>query len=232
MTCDLIVAGDDAQFGQPEIKLGVMPGAGGTQRLTRAVGTALAMELILTGRAIPAAEAKAAGLVTKVVPAAETVETALELADTDRRDAAAGGPCRQTFRARRRGPVAGGRPAGGARRILRSLRDPGPARRDARLHGKAPTDMDGPLTRTHVADARAEHEEERMERDRNEGGSDFGRDLARDIGDEPPSSMRDAPPDILSPIDESSPVSGHVRAPSRRLTRRDPRARLVDRAVT
>jgi len=52
-----------------------------------------------------------------------------------------------------------------------------------------------------------------MERDHNEGGSDFGRDLARDLGDEPPSSMRDAPPDILSPIDESSPVSGHVPAP-------------------
>jgi len=52
-----------------------------------------------------------------------------------------------------------------------------------------------------------------MERDRNEGGSDFGRDLARDLGDEPPSSLRDAAPDILSPIDESSPVSGHVRAP-------------------
>ena len=82
MTCDLIVAGDDAQFGQPEIKLGVMPGAGGTQRLTRAVGSALAMELILTGRAMPAEEAKAAGLVTKVVPAAETVEKALELADS------------------------------------------------------------------------------------------------------------------------------------------------------
>ena len=82
MTCDLIVAGDDAQFGQPEIRIGVMPGAGGTQRLTRAVGTALAMELILTGRAMPAAEAKAAGLVTKVVPSLETVDAALELADT------------------------------------------------------------------------------------------------------------------------------------------------------
>jgi hypothetical protein len=52
-----------------------------------------------------------------------------------------------------------------------------------------------------------------MERDQNEGGSDFGRDLARDLGDESPASLRDAPPDILSPIDESSPVSGHVRAP-------------------
>ena len=82
MTCDLIVAGDDAQFGQPEIKIGVMPGAGGTQRLTRAVGKALAMELILTGRTMDAAEAKQAGLVTAVVPAAETIERALTLADT------------------------------------------------------------------------------------------------------------------------------------------------------
>ncbi len=81
MTCDLIIAGDDAQFGQPEILLGVMPGAGGTQRLTRAVGTALAMELVLTGRTMPATEAKQAGLVTRVVPAAETVDASLELAD-------------------------------------------------------------------------------------------------------------------------------------------------------
>ncbi|HEV8281401.1 MAG TPA: enoyl-CoA hydratase-related protein, partial [Candidatus Limnocylindrales bacterium] len=81
MTCDLIVAGDDAQFGQPEIRIGVMPGAGGTQRLTRAVGVARAMELILTGRSMPAAEALAAGLVTSVVPAAETVQAALDLAD-------------------------------------------------------------------------------------------------------------------------------------------------------
>jgi len=82
MTCDLIVAGDDAQFGQPEIRIGVMPGAGGTQRLTRAVGTARAMELVLTGRAMPATEALAAGLVTSVVPAGETIEAALALADT------------------------------------------------------------------------------------------------------------------------------------------------------
>ena len=81
MTCDLIVAGDDAQFGQPEIRIGVMPGAGGTQRLTRAIGVARAMELVLTGRTMPAAEALAAGLVTTVVPAAGVVDTALELAD-------------------------------------------------------------------------------------------------------------------------------------------------------
>jgi enoyl-CoA hydratase len=82
MACDMIVAGDDARFGQPEIKLGVMPGAGGTQRLTRAIGKARAMELILTGRTIDAREAEAAGLVTRVVPAAETVPAALALAAT------------------------------------------------------------------------------------------------------------------------------------------------------
>lgn len=81
MTCDLIVAGDDAQFGQPEIRIGVMPGAGGTQRLTRAIGVARAMELVLTGRTMPAAEALATGLVTTVVPAADVLDAAVDLAD-------------------------------------------------------------------------------------------------------------------------------------------------------
>jgi enoyl-CoA hydratase len=80
MTCDLIVAGEDAQFGQPEIKLGVMPGAGGTQRLTRAIGKAKAMELILTGRNLSAREAEAHGLVSSVVPAEATLPAALDLA--------------------------------------------------------------------------------------------------------------------------------------------------------
>jgi enoyl-CoA hydratase len=80
MACDLIICGDDARFGQPEIKLGVMPGAGGTQRLTRAIGKARAMDLILTGRTIDAAEALASGLVSRVVPAAETVPAALDVA--------------------------------------------------------------------------------------------------------------------------------------------------------
>ena len=80
MACDMLVAGDDAKFGQPEILIGVIPGAGGTQRLARAIGKARAMELVLTGRRIDAAEADRLGLVTKVVPAAETVTAALELA--------------------------------------------------------------------------------------------------------------------------------------------------------
>jgi enoyl-CoA hydratase len=80
MTCDMVVAGEDAQFGHPEIPPGVMPGAGGTQRLTRAIGKARAMEMILTGRNMGALEAEAHGLVTQVVPSEATVQAALELA--------------------------------------------------------------------------------------------------------------------------------------------------------
>lgn len=82
LLCDFIIASDDAQFGQPEIKLGVLPGIGGSQRLTRAVGKSLAMDMILTGRSINAAEAKAAGLVARVVPPADLLQTALEAAHT------------------------------------------------------------------------------------------------------------------------------------------------------
>jgi enoyl-CoA hydratase len=80
MSCDMIVAAEDAAFGQPEIRIGVMPGAGGTQRLTRAIGKARAMELILTGRSIGAVEAESLGLVTMVVPPEATIDAALELA--------------------------------------------------------------------------------------------------------------------------------------------------------
>ena len=82
LLCDFIIASDDAQFGQPEIKLGILPGIGGSQRLTRAVGKSLAMDMILTGRSITAAEAKAAGLVARVVPPADLLQTALEAAHT------------------------------------------------------------------------------------------------------------------------------------------------------
>ena len=82
MMCDIIIAADTAKFGQPEIKLGVMPGAGGTQRLTRQVGKAKAMEMCLTGRMMDAAEAERAGLVSRVVPAADLLEEALKTAET------------------------------------------------------------------------------------------------------------------------------------------------------
>ena len=80
MACDMIIAGETAQFGQPEINLGVMPGAGGTQRLTRALGKAKAMELILTGRMLSAAEAERLGLVTRVVPPEAYLSEAKRLA--------------------------------------------------------------------------------------------------------------------------------------------------------
>jgi enoyl-CoA hydratase len=82
MMCDIIIAADTAKFGQPEIKLGVIPGAGGTQRLPRAVGKAKAMDLVLTARMMDAAEAERGGLVSRVVPAAELVDTAVAAAQT------------------------------------------------------------------------------------------------------------------------------------------------------
>ncbi|MFD2248667.1 enoyl-CoA hydratase [Pseudochelatococcus lubricantis] len=82
MMADFIIAADTAKFGQPEIKLGVIPGMGGSQRLTRLIGRAKAMELVLTGRFIDAQEAERAGLVARVVPAAELLDDALKTAKT------------------------------------------------------------------------------------------------------------------------------------------------------
>jgi enoyl-CoA hydratase len=88
MACDFILAAETAKFGQPEIKLGVMPGAGGTQRLTRFVGKSKAMEMCLTGRMMDAEEAERSGLVSRIVPAAdlidEAVKTAQKIADMSR----------------------------------------------------------------------------------------------------------------------------------------------------
>jgi len=81
MMCDFIIAADTAKFGQPEITLGVIPGMGGTQRMTRAVGKAKAMDLCLTGRMMDAEEAERSGLVARVVPAAELMATALKAAE-------------------------------------------------------------------------------------------------------------------------------------------------------
>jgi enoyl-CoA hydratase len=82
MMCDIIIAADNAQFGQPEIKLGVIPGVGGTQRLIREIGKSKAMDLILTGRMMGAEEAERSGLVARVVPVAALREEALTLAET------------------------------------------------------------------------------------------------------------------------------------------------------
>jgi enoyl-CoA hydratase len=82
MMCDFILAGDNAKFGQPEINLGVMPGIGGTQRLTRLVGKSKAMEMCLTGRMMNAEEAERAGLVSRIVPKGELLEEAMKAAST------------------------------------------------------------------------------------------------------------------------------------------------------
>ncbi|MFB1299293.1 enoyl-CoA hydratase [Mycobacterium sp. pW049] len=82
MMCDILIAADSAKFGQPEIKLGVLPGMGGSQRLTRAIGKAKAMDLILTGRNMGAEEAERAGLVSRVVPADSLLEEAKSVAET------------------------------------------------------------------------------------------------------------------------------------------------------
>ena len=110
MQCDLIIAADNAKFGQPEIKLGIIPGIGGTQRLTRAVGKAKAMDMILTGRMMDAQEAERAGLVARIVPLAKPRRRSDEGRRNDRVDVAAVGARRprkrSIARSRRRSPKA------------------------------------------------------------------------------------------------------------------------------
>ena len=100
LICDFIIAGDNAQFGQPEITLGVIPGMGGSQRLTRAIGKAKAMDMVLTGRTMDAAEAERAGLVARVVPTSDLLREAVSSGRNDRRDVQAGGHHGQRSRER------------------------------------------------------------------------------------------------------------------------------------
>ena len=214
MTCDMIVAGEDAQFGQPEIRLGVMPGAGGTQRLTRAIGKAKAMELILTGRTMAAREAEAHGLVTRVVPAEATVDAALELA----------------ARIAAMPPLA----VRAAKAAILDAAERGLSGRPRPRAGRRSSDSSTPRTRPRgwppsPRNARPSgRDADRARRRRTpwietcEGGSDVGRDYERDLGDEPPAGVRDTAPDVLAPIDESSPVSGHSPAPESKTSTAEP----------
>ncbi len=146
MTCDMIVAADDAQFGQPEIKLGVMPGAGGTQRLTRAVGKAKAMELVLTGRNMSAREADAYGLLTQVVPPEETLEAALDLADrVAARPPIAVMAAKEAVERAFELPLTAGLEFE-RRNVLPPLRERGSDRGHGRVHGEAAARVDRPLT--------------------------------------------------------------------------------------
>ena len=154
MSCDLIVASETAQFGQPEINLGVLPGAGGTQRLTRAVGKAIAMDIILTGRFLSADEALRLGLVARVVAREAWLDEAKRVAG----EIAAKSPVAvrlakeavdQAFEA----PLAAGRRVRAARVLPRACvrgRDRGPDR----LRREAQAGLQGPLTRPGMSGSR------------------------------------------------------------------------------
>ena len=137
MMCDFIIAADTAKFGQPEINLGVIPGIGGTQRLTRLVGKSKAMEMCLTGRFMDAAEAERSGLVSRVVPAKDLMRDARETAGEDRREVAAGGARGQGGgEPQLRDDAARGHPVRAAA-VPRALRHRGPGRGDGGLRREA-----------------------------------------------------------------------------------------------
>jgi enoyl-CoA hydratase len=150
MMCDFIIAADNARFGQPEITLGTIPGAGGTQRLPRAVGKSKAMDMILTGRMMDAAEAERSGLVSRVVPLAQLMDEAVAAGREDCSDVA---PCND-------GRQGGGRPrlrddtgrgcALRAADLSRHLRLRGSRRGHERLRRQAQAELETPLIQRHA----------------------------------------------------------------------------------
>ena len=137
MMCDIIIAADTAKFGQPEITLGTIPGLGGTQRLTRAVGKSKAMDLCLTGRMMDAAEAERAGLVSRIVPADKLMDEAIAVAE---KIASMSQPCgdgREGSGQPRFRDDARRRPQRRTQPVPRHLRAGGPLRRHGRVHRQA-----------------------------------------------------------------------------------------------
>ena len=162
MMCDVLIAADTAKFGQPEIKLGVLPGMGGSQRLTRAIGKAKAMDLILTGRTIDADEAERSGLVSRVVPADELIRRGQGRRHHDLADVAVGVADGQGGRQPRLRVHAVRGTALRAQAVPFGVRHRRPDRRHDRLHRETPTELHAPLnlpfvTDTAEADAKNPH---------------------------------------------------------------------------
>ena len=162
MQCDLIIAADNAKFGQPEIKLGIIPGIGGTQRFTRAVGKAKAMDLILTGRIMEVQEAERAGLVARIVPLASLVEDALKIAEDDRVDVAAFGARRPRKRSTRVRDFAGRGRALRTPRVSFAVCDRRPEGRHGGLHRQAAAEVREQVIRRRVSSARTRRAQRRV----------------------------------------------------------------------
>ena len=145
MMCDLLIAADTAKFGQPEIKLGVLPGMGGSQRLTRAIGKAKAMDLILTGRNMEAEEAERAGLVSRVVPADSTARRGQRRRQHHRRDVVASVADGQGGRQPRLRIHPGRRTPVRAQAFPLRVRHRRPDRRHERVQREAPTELHAPV---------------------------------------------------------------------------------------